>query len=576
MEEKIRIFSDSQAIQSERASDFDVYSAYGEVLDNSIEAEAQNIKIKFKTSIDKKRSEDFNKGKNFLHIDLVAFGDDGIGMDQFTLHHCLQLGYSSRYGKRTGIGRFGVGMTKGAISQCKKIEVYSKQTEGKDWLYTYFDIDEIELNNGATINYPTQKEIPNEFISLVGKESGTLIIWSKIDRQEKSANEIISESKNWIGRTFRKFIFNNIKFFIESQEIKAIDPLYLNPSHTEFPDDPKATFWGEDTFYWDIDDNDVLNQTSLKKSLITIRYSLLPQDFLKRGGGRRFAGKDEENIKRHIHRNEGISILRKNREVRDPEFDIPYWKPKFKEADRFWGCEICFDPELDNWFQVKNVKRGAAPLRELREELQNRINNVTKTLLTEIQTFWDSLEDIKPPQSDVDISPQHGNSTKIATSTIIDTKPKDNFSKKKNPQNEIDYFVKARFGDLSEDEKKSFVEYFSNNLITIIERPSNSANFFEVTHFGNGKKNIAYNTNHIFNKKYFQVLENLMESGETNNSLNHKQILILVDLLLIAYSIAESHFDEDANYQAKDFFEDLMFHWGKALRDLLKTWEVYE
>jgi hypothetical protein len=576
MEEKIRIFSDSQAIQSERASDFDVYSAYGEVLDNSIEAEARKIKIKFKTSIDKKRSEDNNKGKNFLHIDLVAFGDDGIGMDQFTLHHCLQLGYSSRYGKRTGIGRFGVGMTKGAISQCKKIEVYSKQTETKDWLYTYFDIDEIELNNGATINFPTKKEIPNEFNSLVGKESGTLIIWSKIDRQEKSANEIINESKIWIGRTFRKFIFNNINFFIDSQEIKAIDPLYLNPSYTEFPDDPKATFWGEDTFYWEIDDKDVLNQTGLKKSLITIRYSLLPQEFLKRGGGRRLAGKDEENLKRYVHRNEGISILRKNREVRDPEFDIPYWKPKLKDIDRFWGCEICFDPELDNWFQVKNIKRGAAPLRELREELQNRINNVTKTLVTEIQTFWDSLEDVKPPQSGVDISPQHGKSAKIAVSTIIDTKPKDNFSKKKNPENEIDYFVKARFGELSEDEKKSFVEYFSNNLITIIERPSNSANFFEVTHFGNGKKNIAYNTNHIFNKKYFQVLENLMVSGETNNSLNHKQILILVDLLLIAYSIAESHFDEDASYQAKDFFEDLMFHWGKALRDLLKTWEVYE
>jgi hypothetical protein len=48
-DDKVRIFSDVQAIQSERASDFDVYSAYGEVLDNSVEADASNIKMKFNT-----------------------------------------------------------------------------------------------------------------------------------------------------------------------------------------------------------------------------------------------------------------------------------------------------------------------------------------------------------------------------------------------------------------------------------------------------------------------------------------------------------------------------------------------
>ena len=113
--QQVRIFSDAQAIKSERASDFDVYSAYGEVLDNSIEAESENIKIKFNISSDKTR------GKNFFNLSSVAFGDDGIGMDEDIIHHCLQLGYSSRYGSRKGIGRFGVGMTKGAISQCKKI-----------------------------------------------------------------------------------------------------------------------------------------------------------------------------------------------------------------------------------------------------------------------------------------------------------------------------------------------------------------------------------------------------------------------------------------------------------------------
>ena len=568
-EEIVRIFTDAQAIQSERASDFDVYSAYGEVLDNSVEAEAKNIRIKFTTSADR------NRGRNFLHINSVAFGDDGIGMNAEVLHHCLQLGYSSRYGSRKGIGRFGVGMTKGAISQCQRIEVYSNEGKSPNWLYTYFDIEEIVEKKNAVIVAPIEKVIPSEYQHLVGDNKGTLVIWSKIDRQDKSASDIIEESKIWIGRTFRKFIFDKTNFFIDGQEIKAIDPLYLNPEFSDFPNDPKGSFWGEDSFDWAIDDPEILKMGGMSKSKITVRYSLLPREFMARGG-RRVAGDHEDNKKRCVHRNEGISILRKNREVRDPEFDIPFWKPKFKEIDRFWGCEICFDPDLDNWFQVKNIKRGASPLKELREELQRRINNIRASLVKEVQKYWDQLEEPPAPPIGVDIDPIHGRSTRIALETIQETKPKDNLSIDKEPDNEIDKFVKTRFGDITPDKAQAFVEYFRSNLITILERPSYSANFFETTHFGNGKSNITYNTNHIFSTKYFQILENLRSLEDSPVNLNQQQILILVDLLLIAYSMAESQFDKDATLRAEDFLEDLMRNWGKFLRDLLKTWNEYE
>lgn len=570
MSQEVRIFSDAQAIQSERASDFDVYSAYGEVLDNSVEAESKNISIKFTISNDQSR------GKNFFHLNSVAFGDDGTGMNDEILHRCLQLGYSSRYGSRKGIGRFGVGMTKGAISQCKRIDVYSKLSTSDSWSHTFFDIEEIEKNKSqATISIPIKSQIPAEYSNLVGKNHGTLVVWSKIDRQDKSAKDIIEDSKVWVGRTFRKFIFNQIKFFIDGEEVKAIDPLYLNPEFTNFPLDQKAIEWGEDSFDWEIDDPEILKNITSRKSKVKIRYSLLPETFRERGGGRRQAGDHEENNKRFVYKNEGISILRNNREVRDPEFDIPYWKPKPQEIDRFWGCEISFDAELDNWFQVKNIKRGAAPLKELREELMKRINTVRKTLVKEIQKHWDSLEEPSPPPAGLPIDTSHGKSAKIAADTIIDTKPKDKFSGAKEPKNEIEKFIKSRFGDVTPEKTSEFVEYFRNNLITIIERPSNSANFFEITHFGNGKSNITYNTNHVFSNKYFQIINNL-KSSEEIKGIDQQQILILIDMLLIAYSMAESQFDPNANYKAEDFFEDMMRNWGKFLRDLLKTWSEYE
>ncbi|HRI05248.1 MAG TPA: ATP-binding protein [Pyrinomonadaceae bacterium] len=568
--ETVRIFSDAQAIQSERASDFDVYSAFGEVIDNSIEAEATSIRIKIAHAVVAQR------GPSFQHLESVAFGDDGTGMTPAELHHCLQLGFSSRYGSRKGIGRFGVGMTKGAISQCKRIDVYSKKQSDKDWLYTCFDIEDIENNGEALIPAPVAKQLPVEFSPLVGTDCGTLVIWSKFDRQEASANKIIEEARIWIGRTFRKFIFDGIRLYLDGVEIKAIDPLYLRPEFTAFPEDPPAKEWGEpDHLMWTIDDPDILRNGGPTQSKIVIRHSLLPEEFRARGGGRTKAGNDPENVIRSINRNEGISILRNDREVRDPNFDIPYWKPKFVEVDRWWGCEISFDAVLDNWFQVKNVKRGAAPLKELREALEEKINHIRNSVRKEVQKYWDSLETPAPPPPGIEIDPSHGVSTRIAEVTVEDTKPIDNLAKDKEPEDEIEKFVKDRYGDIAPDKAKAFVEYFKQNKITILDTASNSPNFFESTHFGDGKHNVTYNTNHVFSKKYLEIIEAL-KAGVDDESITREQFMILIDLLLVAYSIAESQFDPNAQHKAEDFLEDMMIGWGRSLKSLMKTWAEYE
>jgi len=558
----VDIVNSAKSILSERASEFDAYSAYGEVIDNSIEANAKNIKIEFSTSLDKSR------GKNFRKINRIIFGDDGIGMDKDTLHHCLQLGYSTRYGDRRGIGRFGVGMTKAAIHECKKIEIYSKTAESADWYYVYIDIDEIVETGNSSIKEPLKKSLPSEYLDFVPSKKGAIVIWSNYDRQDKSADYIMEEAKVWIGRTYRKFIFERRKIYINNEEIKAIDPLFINTEFTKFPNDPKATSWGEDELPWIIDDPDLLKDGASRESIIRIKFSLLPKEFLK--PGRRIAGDTAENKARYIDRNEGISILRNNREVRAPEDHIPYWKPQFKEVDRWWGCEISFDAELDNWFQVHNIKRGAQPLKELREALQEKINHVRSTLVKEVQKYWDTLEKPEPPPDDLQDDLKHGKSQKIAKDTVKETKPEDNAGKGKDFEKEIKDYVEINFKNLSPEKQKAFIDYFRKNMITILEQPSNAPNFFEVVHFGDGKKNVTYNTKHVFFERYFTILNHLKDNG--NNENFQEEILVLIDLLVVAFSLAESEFDRDANHKAGDFFEDLMTSWGKHLRNLFNTW----
>src|SRR5690606_19211656 len=147
---------------------------YGEVIDNSIQAKATDIRIQFFENNNRKT----NKSK---HIEKILFADNGYGMDIYSLHRCLKLGHSSRYNDRSGIGRFGVGMTLGAIHECRRIEVYSK-SEGGNWHYTYLDLDEIKEGSLKYIPLPILKKPETDFIDYISN-SGTLVIWSKYDKQ---------------------------------------------------------------------------------------------------------------------------------------------------------------------------------------------------------------------------------------------------------------------------------------------------------------------------------------------------------------------------------------------------------
>lgn len=231
-----------------------------------------------------------------------------------------------------------------------------------------------------------EKNPPEKYKKLLPEDSGTVVIWSKYDRQPESANNIERELHIWLGRTYRYFIWNNVDIFVNNTKVNAIDPLYVTTEKTQFPDNPKAEEYSPITFEWstmkELDDApDLPLQAPIK-----IRMSILPDEFRPR----RYAGGFEEAKKLYIDRNNGISIIRNKREVFYGE--IPYFKPQFEELDRWWGGEISFNAVLDKAFTVKNIKRGAVPTPDLREEIQNLINPTRKQVKKVVTDFWKKTE----------------------------------------------------------------------------------------------------------------------------------------------------------------------------------------
>ena len=63
------------------------------------------------------------------------------------------------------------------------------------------------------------------------------------------------------------------------------------------------------------------------------------------------------------------------------------------KVDRYIGIEVTFPAVLDEFFQVRNVKRGAVPVDKLREELRKWLERpVKKPRGKEIRRHWGEVE----------------------------------------------------------------------------------------------------------------------------------------------------------------------------------------
>jgi len=541
-----KLINDALALQAFRHSDFDVYSAYGEVVDNSLQANATWVKIKIdsypKTS----------QARPYYIIEEMVFSDNGNGMDSKILSNCLSMGYSNRYGDRKGIGRFGIGMTLASINQCKKVEVYSRIKNGK-WLWTYTDLDEI--SNGSMLEIPEaiEKNPPEKYKKLLPEDSGTVVIWSKYDRQPESANNIERELHIWLGRTYRYFIWNNVDIFLNNTRVNAIDPLYVTTEKTQFPDNPKAKEFAPITFEWstmkEFDDSPDLPS----QAPITIRMSILPDEFRLR----RYAGGSEDAKKLYIDRNNGISIVRNKREVFYGE--IPYFKPQFEELDRWWGGEISFNAVLDKAFTVKNIKRGAVPTPDLREEIQNQINPTRKQVKKDVKDLWDEEKAREGEGND------HDQAESIFSNT---TTPRNVIDKDKAPEQEAPK-IAERFGGDDETEVEKLKTKLLQDLITIEEKHWLGSDFFNTNHYG-GKDYLVYNKSHQFFEKLDKIMERILV--EYPDSQVHKDLKTLIDLLLVSYSKSEAMFPAGKTMRVEDFIESIKTDWGKYLNQFIRTW----
>lgn len=556
---RVLLFETKQAMESLRASGHDLFTAMAEPIDNSIQAGAKHIRIKLNVQKDK--------------IDSIVIADDGIGMDKNTIPMSVGLGYSTRPNDRNGIGRFGVGGILGAISQARKVEYYSRTDKKSRYSYCCLNIDELKPEQ-REIDEPVEKELPKE-LSEFSSNSGTIAVWAILDKvtiegkrlkSVKDLQMITSQLMHFLGRTYRKFIDGGINIYVNGVEVSAYDPLFLMTT-SRFPEDPKAEILVNEDFEW------VIGDDPKKKSKVHVKMTLLPEVWRRE----RFKGDKNKNPavkERKIHENEGLSILRADREI---FFGIlPKFYPKgVQEIDRWFGLEISFSPDLDEHFAVRNVKKGAEPIEELREKLRNACERAIKIARNRVKTTFDKTQVEENTAKGV-----HHEAEDVAAK-VNKTAPKSEIAKNASPEEQEEKLKKAaetvKKSTGSQEPVETHKERIRQRPFSLIDATWPTKDFITTEHISDKNSVLYLNNSHPFFRLIYQKIRTLLDKNSDSDGDDSSEVTIskddltlilnAIDLLLLSYMKAESMSDSEAYQKA---YADLKHHWGFFLFNALE------
>lgn len=214
----------STLMGSLRSMGYSFESAVADVIDNSISAHAQNIRILFPST----------------PLDELAIGilDDGDGMKGDVLFEAMRYGSLSAEEERSedDLGRFGMGMKSASLSQCRCLTVISFDGEtfnGFKWDYNHilmtqdWMIQELENNEIDELPYIER---------LKKQDKGTLVLWQDFDVISNSSGgqvystlvELRSSLENTLALIYHRYLtglgMQHLHIYINELDIKPQDP----------------------------------------------------------------------------------------------------------------------------------------------------------------------------------------------------------------------------------------------------------------------------------------------------------------------------------------------------------------
>ncbi len=357
--------------------------ALAELIDNSVQAGATWVNVVF----------GFNPGS--AKPARIAVVDNGWGMVPEMGRASLVWGAGTRPDDRKGFGKYGYGLPSASVSQCLRVEVYTKISAG-DWTKSYLDVEEIsdgQWTHNHRINTPeyTVAE-PPAFVRdhLMEKQQwpmdhGTVVVWDKLDpaRLDYRTRDALRHSLiDDLGVIYRRYLVE-VPMTVDNEKVEPCDPLFLTPGFRYFDlDEDRAVELPMAT----IDVPDAVTKTT--KGVMRVRFSRMPASFYRNPKYKRTntSGKGVFNERAAIaDAHQGIIFLRNGRQidvVKPPRHWGAFSNPT---TDRYWKIEVDFDATLDDEFSMTTAKQQVVPSESVWDRLKDGakiVENITSMRAT--------------------------------------------------------------------------------------------------------------------------------------------------------------------------------------------------
>lgn len=333
-----------------RAFGYTLQTAVADIVDNSISARAKNVWVQYK----------WQGAESW-----VTITDDGEGMDRDTLLEAMTPGSKDPKDEREehDMGRFGLGLKTASFSQCKALTVITRK---KDYsvINRCWDLDFVnETGKWNLLDYLSNESFKEPLEEL---ESGTTVLWEKLDRLVGNANPNNESSRRVFLQEFER-VEDHLKLVFHRYLEKAKLTIWMN-GHKLEPWDPfmKGAGGGQ-----------IVARESLYNDQVEVKCYVLPH-VSKLNTSERINAKIDQ-----WYDLQGFYIYRNSRLLLYGD-----WLGLFSKNEHFKNARILVDipNKLDHKWKVDIKKATATPSIEVRKDLQ-RLGMLTRKAAGAVYRF---------------------------------------------------------------------------------------------------------------------------------------------------------------------------------------------
>jgi Histidine kinase-, DNA gyrase B-, and HSP90-like ATPase len=451
-------------VESLRHLGYGNYEAIADIVDNSIDADAQNVAIRIQI-------------KSNQHQ--ITLADDGRGMSKKILDEAMRLGSLTERDVNSDLGKFGMGLVTASLSIAKKLHVISRSDDGC-WSSAW-DVDEIVARNSFVKHL--DKATADEETLLddeIGKRgsTGTIVILSKCDNlTNKHTTSFASNLRAHLGRVHRYFIAAGRQLSVNDDRVAALDPLQLVDQETEIVLD-------------DVIPVTLTEEGEKKTENVRVRIALIPE-----------VPVTDLDVGRSL-KAQGFYVMRNQREVMNAEA-LGFFT-KHNDFNRMRG-ELFFPGTLDKLVGIEFTKRKV----EFEQSLYDQLATVLVPICRQIKRREATKKRVQTDEAQLKL---HAQSMKvIAEKDKLLIKPKATIEKRAAPRNDAP--DRSGLANEAASERKNYTrsQLVETRLNCIIreERLGPNGQIYECDMEGR-KLVIRYNIEHPFYQRF--VTDNMDEA----------------------------------------------------------------